>query len=656
MATMQLGRGISSSLALFATRAVRPARARASVGAALPRPHAARALSSAGAGAQRHERALELPTAELSVRGLAAALGVPEARMASLLAELGEEAVASDIPLDFEVAQLLALEHGVSLTLEPLADATRPAGASVRAEDVVRPPVVAILGHVDHGKTSILDALRASRIAAGEAGGITQRIGAFVAGGITWVDTPGHALFSSMRARGAALTDVALLVVAADQGAQEQTAEAIRHIRAASVPFIVALNKMDKPGADAHAARLSLLQHGVVAEELGGDVPTVELSAVRRTGLDSLCELLQLQAELLELRARPLAPVSGTVLEADVSQKRGVVATVLLQQGTLRAGDIIVAGISWGRVRTMLGDDGRTREMATAGVPVQLSGLRDVPRSGDRLVVVASERRARQLIEARVRRELDEAGDARRMARRARTAARTASIGAAGGSALSDQPLAVPVAVKAESSGGLEAIVSALATLPARRAQPLVVLAAVGALTEADVEHAGTCGAALIGYNVAASARVKAAAAAAGVRISCSPIIYTLLDEAREILRAALPPDRTEQRVGRAELLDTFVITANAALQGKGAPKRPVVGGMRVVEGSVKSSALVRVLRAGECVHEAEVLSLRHFKEDVSEVTKGSECGVILEGGWAGWQPGDEVLCLTYMETEASLE
>lgn len=632
--------------------------ARATERARFPMPLCrTRALSSVSE--RRRERALELPSQELSVRGLAAALAVSEAEVAALLVELGEDEVAADVPLDFEVAQLLALEHGVSLSLESAqapAEAAEPSAAAAPAQTVARPPVVAILGHVDHGKTSILDALRASRVAAGEAGGITQRIGAFSSGGITWVDTPGHALFSSMRQRGAALTDVALLVVAADQGAQEQTAEAIRHIRAASVPFIVALNKMDKPGADAHNARLSLLRYGVVAEELGGDVPTVELSAVKRTGLDALCELLLLQAELLELRPLPAAPVAATVLESDVSPRKGVVATVLLQQGTLRAGDIVVAGTAWGRVRAMSGDDGRAHKAVTAGHAVQLSGLRDVPRAGDRLVVVPNERRARQLVEARVRRELEEAGDARRTARRARTAARTAALAAPGGSALSDQPLAVPVAVKAESSGGLEAIVSALATLPAKRAQPLVVLAAVGALSEADVEHASTCGAALLGYNVSASARVKAAAATAGVRLSCSPIIYTLLDEAKEILRAALPAERTEEKVGRAELLDTFVITANSALQGKGAPKRPVVGGARVLEGSIRSNAHVRVLRGGEAVHEAALLSLRHFKDDVSEVEKGSECGMILEGGWSDWQPGDEVLCLVYKETEPSLE
>jgi translation initiation factor IF-2 len=620
-----------------------------------------RLFSSAAAAATLppRDRSVALPPDELSTRGLAAALGVREEEVSALLVDLGEEAVDADALLDFEVAQLLALEHGVSLSLGapalPGANADAPDAARADAEGT-RPAVVAILGHVDHGKTSILDALRSARVAAGEAGGITQRIGAFGALGMTWIDTPGHALFSAMRARGAALTDVALLVVAADQGAQEQTAEAIRHIRAAGVPFVVGLNKMDKPGADAHKARLSLLEYGVVAEELGGDVPTVELSATKRTGLAAMCELLQLQAELLELRPHASAPVAGSVLESDVSVKRGVVATVLLSHGTLRTGDIVVAGMAWGRVRTMTADDGRLCKAVTAGVPVQLAGLKDVPKSGDRVVVVASERRARQLVDARVSRAANEAGDERRAARRARTLARTEALGVAGGAAGSAQPLAVPISVKAESSGGLDAIISALATIPAKRAQALVVSAAVGQLTEADVELAETCGAALVGYNVTASPRVRSAAASAGVRVSCSPIIYTLLDEAREILRAALPPDRTEERIGRAEVLDTFVITANAALQGKGAPKRPVVGGMRIVDGSIKSSAHLRVVRRGEVVHEAEVLSIRHFKEDVSEIAKGNECGVILHGGWDGWERGDEVISINYKESEPSLE
>lgn len=654
-----------------------------SAGAGLRALRAASLSSQSGVShADRHGRSLALRAEEMSVRGLAAALRVSESELLEMIADLGEDAADPTAPLELEVAQLLAQEHGAHLSLSRASStradpedspdaaaeaheaqgksASRAVAAEVDEDDesAPRPAVVAVMGHVDHGKTSLLDALRSTSRAAGEAGGITQRLAAFSSGGLTWLDTPGHALFTAMRARGAALTDVGLLVVAADQGAQPQTAEAVRVLREGSVPFIVALNKMDKPGADANAARLSLLEHGVVAEELGGDVPTVEVSASKRTNLDAMCELLQMQAELLELRARPGAPVGGAVLEADVTPQRGVLATVLLSQGTLRTGDIVVAGMAWARVRALTTDDGRLLSEVGAGVPVSVAGFRSVPAPGERLFSAASERRARQLVGARERRSVDASAEEQRAARRRRTAAKAAAIARASSDGAAEllESLPVPVVAKAESGGGLEALVSALATIPAKRAHALVVQASVGQIGPSDVELAETCGAAVLGYAVSAPPAVQAEADRRGVRIATSPVIYTLVDDARSVLCDALPPDVREDRVGQAEVLASFTITATPALVAKGAPKRPTVGGMRVVTGELRAKAHLRVLRAGAVVHEGAVLSLRHFKDDVTEVSKGSECGVILEGGWADWQQGDEVECIHFTETRPTLE
>lgn len=590
-----------------------------------------------------------MDVATLSVASLAHMLEVETAVVADLLEELGEDSVDLAAPLDFGVAQLLALELGVTLV------ATSPrAGEAGAPRRVERPPVAAVMGHVDHGKTSILDALRKTRVAAKEEGGITQRIGAFSAANITWLDTPGHALFTAMRERGVAATDVALLVVAADQGAQPQTVEAIRIARDAGVPLVVALNKMDKPGADAESAKVSLLEHGIVVEDLGGDVPCVEVSAKEGTNLDALCDLVLLQAELLELVTDPAAPIAGTVIESDVSPKAGVTATLLLRQGTLRLGDVVVAGSAWGRVRRMTGDSGKQLKTAAASVPVLITGLRSVPAAGDQVAVVESEARARQLTEAREKRALAAEDDRKVAARRALIDAERGRVIANTEGSEDGPPVVVPFVIKADSSGGLDAMVTALASLPAKRAYAQVVYAGVGAVTEADVQLAGTCGATVIAYAVKAAARAQAEAHEAGVRLISSGVIYTLLDEAVAALVAAIPPRRVETHIGRGQVLDSFVITATPGLMARGLPRKAAVGGIRVVSGVIRRGALAKVVRDGSEVFQGRVVSLRHYKDDVGVVNEGQECGAIMHGAWAGWEPGDAVDCFSVDEVAAS--
>ncbi len=479
-----------------------------------------------------------------------------------------------------------------------------------------RAPVVTIMGHVDHGKTSLLDAIRKTNVVSGEAGGITQHIGAYqvaTEGGqlITFLDTPGHAAFTSMRARGAQVTDIVVLVVAADDSVMPQTVEAINHARAAGVPMIVAINKIDKPGADASKVRTQLLQHEVVVEEMGGEVLDVEVSAISGKGLDTLLENISLQAELLDLSANADRQAEGAVIEAQLDVGRGPVATVLVQKGTLRRGDIFVVGEQWGKVRALINDKGERVDEAGPSVPVEVLGLNGTPEAGDVLNVVDDEARAREIASYRERLSRD----------------RRAAVGSA---TTLDQLLAkakadkdrreLPILVKADVQGSSEAIVQAMEKVGNDEVQVRVLHAGVGAITESDVTLAEASRAPIIGFNVRANAPAREAANQKGVEIRYYSIIYNLVDDVKAAASGLLSPEIKEKFIGYAEILQVFKVTG----VGK-------VAGCRITEGVARRSAGVRLLRDNVVIHEGKLKTLKRFKDEVKEVQGGQECGMAFE-------------------------
>jgi translation initiation factor IF-2 len=479
-----------------------------------------------------------------------------------------------------------------------------------------RPPVVTIMGHVDHGKTSLLDAIRQTNVVAGEAGGITQHIGAYQVttpegATITFLDTPGHAAFTSMRARGAQVTDIVVLVVAADDSVMPQTVEAISHAKAAGVPMIVAINKIDKPGADPTRVRTQLLSHEVVVEEMGGEVLDVEVSAVTRKGLDKLLEAIALQAELLDLKANPDRLAEGAVIEAKLDVGRGPVATVLVQKGTLKRGDIFVVGEQWGKVRALINDKGERVDAAGPSVPVEVLGLNGTPQAGDVLNVVDDEAKAREIASYRERLDRDKRA-------------------AAGSATTLDQLLAkakadrdvkeLPVVVKSDVQGSAEAIVQALEKLSTDEVRIRVLHSGVGAITETDVTLADASNAPIIGFNVRANAPAREAANQKGVEIRYYSIIYNLVDDVKKAASGLLSPEIKERFIGYAEILQVFRITG----VGK-------VAGCRVTEGVARRSAGVRLLRDNVVIHEGRLKTLKRFKDEVREVQVGQECGMAFE-------------------------
>jgi translation initiation factor IF-2 len=479
-----------------------------------------------------------------------------------------------------------------------------------------RPPVVTIMGHVDHGKTSLLDAIRKTNVVSGEAGGITQHIGAYQVrtesgAVITFLDTPGHAAFTSMRARGAQVTDIVVLVVAADDSVMPQTVEAISHARAAGVPMIVAINKVDKPGADPNRVRTQLLSHEVVVEEMGGEVLDVEVSAVTGKGLDSLLEMIALQAELLDLAANPDRQAEGAVIEAKLDVGRGPVATVLVQKGTLKRGDIFVVGEQWGRVRALLNDQGERVDAAGPSVPVEVLGLNGTPEAGDVLNVVDDEAKAREIASYR-----------ERLARDKRAAVGSATtLDQLLAKAKADRDLKeLPVVVKADVQGSAEAIVQALDKLSTEEVRIRVLHSGVGAVTESDVTLAEASGAPIIGFNVRANAPARESANQKGVEIRYYSIIYDLVDDVKQAASGLLSPEIREKFIGYAEILQVFKIT------GVGR-----VAGCRVTEGVARRSAGVRLLRDNVVIHEGKLKTLKRFKDEVREVQVGQECGMAFE-------------------------
>jgi translation initiation factor IF-2 len=501
-----------------------------------------------------------------------------------------------------------------------------------------RPPVVTVMGHVDHGKTSLLDALRATNVAAGEAGGITQHIGAYqvtLAGGarITFLDTPGHEAFTAMRSRGANVTDIVVLVVAADDGIMPQTVEAISHAKAAGVPIIVAINKMDKSGADPTRVRNELLSHEIVVETLGGDVLDIEVSALKKTNLDKLEEAILLQAEILEIRANPDRSAEGVVVEAKLETGRGAVATVLVQRGTLRVGDIVVAGPEWGKVRALIDDKGERVDAALPSTPVEILGLNGTPNAGDEFAVVENEARAREVTAFRQRRDRDA---------RAQAGAR-GTLDEMFQQIKAGAVKEIPVVIKGDVQGSVEAIIQSAQNLGTSEVAVRILHTGVGAINESDVTLASASKAMMIGFNVRANAQARRLAETEGLDIRYYSIIYDLVDDLKSMLSGLLAPQIRETFLGNALIKEVFNIT-----------KVGRVAGCEVTEGVVRRGARVRLLRDNVVIHEGKLSTLKRFKDEVREVTQGFECGMAFEN-YQDIKDGDVIECFEVEEIARTL-
>jgi translation initiation factor IF-2 len=501
-----------------------------------------------------------------------------------------------------------------------------------------RPPVVTVMGHVDHGKTSLLDAIRHANVVAGEAGGITQHIGAYQArvgdGVITFIDTPGHAAFTEMRARGARVTDLVILVVAATEGVMPQTIEAIEHAKAANVPIVVAINKVDLPGANPSQIRQRLMEHGLVAEEFGGETISAEVSATKGTGIDKLLEMVLLQAEVLELKADPSQRASGIVLEASLDKGKGPVATVLVQQGTLRRGDIVVVGRSFGRVRAIDDENAQRVAEATLSMPVRITGLTSVPDAGEPFHVVESERVAKDIIAHR------ESEQRERPAAAAPRLTLDEFFAQAEGGGVKE----LSIVLKADTQGSVEALRSSLLELSTDAVKVDVLLAGVGAVTETDVMLAKASEGIVVGFHVRPDPVARRAAEGQGVEIRTYQVIYEVVDDVRKAMAGLLPPTISEKFEGRAEVRDTFSV-----------PRVGTIAGCYVAEGKVRRGSACRLLRDGVQIYAGRVGSLKRFKDDVREVNSGFECGLGIEG-YNDVKIGDVVETYVLEEKPATLE
>ncbi|MFZ4409229.1 MAG: translation initiation factor IF-2, partial [Paracraurococcus sp.] len=534
--------------------------------------------------------------------------------------------------IDADTAQLVVEEFGHRV--RRVADSDVEQGiegvADIDTDLQVRPPVVTIMGHVDHGKTSLLDALRKADVAAHEAGGITQHIGAYqvqIPDGsrVTFIDTPGHAAFTAMRSRGAQVTDMVVLVVAADDGVMPQTIEAINHAKAAGVPLIVAVNKIDKEGVRPERVKQELLQHEIVVESLGGDTMEIEVSATKKINLDRLLEAISLQAEVLDLKANPDRAAEGTVIESKLDRGRGPVATVLVQKGTLKTGEIVVAGAEWGRVRAMLDDKGRQLKVAGPSLPVEILGLSGVPSAGENFVAVADETQAREISEFRQRKLRDKAS-ASAVAGRGTLTDMLARIQAG-------VQKEVTVVVKADVQGSAEAIGVTLAKIGNEEVRVRVLHSAVGQITESDIQLAKASNAVVVAFNVRATTQAREMTQREGVEIRYYSIIYEVSDDIERMFKSKLAPVARENFLGYAQILQVFEVK-----------KIGNVAGCRVTEGVVKRGCGVRLLRDGIVIHQGELSTLRRFKDDVKEVTNGYECGMSF-ANYNDIRVGDQIEC-----------
>jgi translation initiation factor IF-2 len=543
-------------------------------------------------------------------------MSVKAAEVIKALMKLGTMATINQV-LDQETAIILVEEMGHKAKAAKLDD---PESYLVEteehavAEETPRPPVVTVMGHVDHGKTSLLDYIRRAKVAAGEAGGITQHIGAYhvetAKGVVTFLDTPGHEAFTAMRARGAKATDIVVLVVAADDGVMPQTVEAINHAKAADVPMVVAMNKIDKHEANPDKVKQELLAHGVVPEEYGGDSPVVPVSARTGQGIDDLLEQILLQAEVLELKAPEDAPAKGVVIEARLDKGRGPVATLLVQSGTLKRGDIVLTGAVYGRVRAMLDENGKQVQEAGPSIPVEIQGLSEVPNAGEDMMVIGDERKAREIA-------LFRQGKFRDVKLAKQQAAKLENMFenmAEGGKKV------LTLVVKADVQGSQEALIHALTQLGTEEVKVTVVHAGVGGITESDVNLAMASRAVIIGFNTRADATARKLAESSGIQIKYYNIIYEAVDEIKAALSGMLAPEKKESVLGMVEVRQVFRIS-----------KIGTVAGCYVLDGLVKRSAQVRVLRDNVVIHTGEIDSLKRFKDDVREVKAGFECGMSLK-------------------------
>jgi translation initiation factor IF-2 len=556
---------------------------------------------------------------ETTVAVLAHEMGVKAAEVIKLLMSIGQPATVNQA-LDFETATLVAEEFGHDIVNVGFDESEHLIKSEAEDQSALpsRPPVVTVMGHVDHGKTTLLDMIRKARVAAGEAGGITQHIGAYqVKRGerpITFLDTPGHAAFSAMRARGARATDVVILVVAADDGIMPQTIEAINHAKAAKVPIVVAINKMDKPGAMVDRIKNEVMQHGLVPADYGGDTYMVPVSALKGTGVDDLLDHVLLVADAADLRANPDRHAQGVVLEARLETGRGAVATLLVQAGTLKQSDVLVIGNTWGRVRAMSDDRGGKIKEAGPSTPIEIIGLQDLPTAGDEFVVVESERDARALVEHR-----QEQSRAASFAQRRNLTVE--DLFARGGAAGETAIQTLYIVLKADVSGSHEALRGALEGLEVAGSKVRILHSGIGPVTESDITLAAPNQAMVVAFGVKADAKARQAADQYGLEIKRYDVIYAVLDDVKARMEGLLEPVYEEQVVGEAEVRALFKI-----------PRIGVIAGCMVIDGKVTRNAGARVLRDGKVVYEGKVTSLKRFKEDVREVEHGFECGIGVEG------------------------
>jgi translation initiation factor IF-2 len=604
------------------------------------RQEKAKRLAQQNAGPrEKVSREVQLPET-ITIQELANRMSERSVDVIKYLMQQGQMMKPGDI-IDADTAELITEEFGH--TVRRVSDSDIEDGIFDAPDDdkdlQSRPPVVTIMGHVDHGKTSLLDALRNANVVSGEAGGITQHIGAYQVEHdgqlISFIDTPGHEAFTSMRARGAQITDIAILVVAADDSVMPQTIESINHAKAAEVPIIVAINKMDRPAADANKVKTELLQHEVFVEDMGGEVLAVEVSALKGTNLDKLLEAITLQSELLDLKANPDRPGEGSVIEAKLDKGRGPVATVLINRGTLNVGDIIVAGDEWGKVRAIVNDQGEQLKEASPSMPVEILGLNGAPSAGDRIGVVENEARAREISEYRQRLSREKAV--------ARAAGSRGSLEQMMTQLQTSELSEAALVLKADVQGSAEAIQQALEKMNTDEVAARVVHSGVGAITESDVALAVASNAPILAFNVRANKQARDAAEAEGIEIRYYSIIYDLVDDMKNVMSGLLAPERRETFLGYAEILEVF----NVSKVGK-------VAGCRITEGKVERGSGVRLLRDNVVIHEGMLSTLKRFKDEVSEVQGGQECGMAFEN-YQDIRQGDVIECFRVEHIERSL-
>ncbi|MBL0164335.1 MAG: translation initiation factor IF-2 [Xanthomonadales bacterium] len=575
----------------------------------------------------------------ISVADLAQRMAVKGAEVVKTLFKMGVMATINQV-IDHDTAQLVVEELGHTAVKASPNDAEVDllAHADTSGSAEPRPPVVTIMGHVDHGKTSLLDTIRRTKVATGEAGGITQHIGAYHVetpkGVVTFLDTPGHAAFTSMRQRGAQATDIIILVVAADDGVKPQTIEAIKHARAAKVPLIVAMNKMDKPEANPDNVKQGLAQHEVMSEDWGGDVQFVPVSAKAGTGIDELLEAISLQAEVMELKAVREGRASGAVIESSLDKGRGPVATVLVQQGTLKKGDFVVCGVEYGRVRALFDEGGKQVDEAGPSIPVQLLGLSGVPEAGDDFVVVADERLAKDVASQR---------DAKRRETRLVAAAGNRMEDVLAQMGQSEEQLSLNLVIKADVQGSVEALRQSLTALSNDMIRINVISSGVGGITESDATRAASSKATIIGFNVRADAAARRVVETSGLDLRYFSIIYDVIDQVKQVATGLLGVEIREEIIGIAEVRDVFRSSKFGA-----------VAGCMVVEGTVKRNKPIRVLRDSTVIFEGELESLRRFKELVDEVRNGTECGIAVKQ-YNDVKPGDQIECFERIEVQRTL-